>query len=291
MASWSCRQLKPSHQVLNHFAKQQLFESFASSFMRHLETALVVAVNRRLPEKLDEPREVQSVVIVRLEQFLINLGNHQLEFVLVKHCMVHVVLSKHLHKVDDRYDFLVALSALGRIAADWVLLGGVFVEQETEQSRVLLEHETHAVFLTIFFGAGKVNQDRFLFASSCCYWRRSDRQITKFSLWRFDVCQTNTSLWTYLLCQHRIWFKFFKSWCEPWIQLRAFLLAKDSFKFLLSNHRVTLQNETSLGHFKLSLWVKSFLLLLLLCLIKAFLVLLLNPLLFGCLVLLDSSES
>ena len=100
--------------------------------MRHLEATLVVAVNRRLPEKLDEPSEVQCVVIVRLEQLLIDLCHQQLEFVLAEHGVVHVVLSKHLHQVDDWYDFLIALSSLGYIATDRVLLGGVFVEQETE---------------------------------------------------------------------------------------------------------------------------------------------------------------
>jgi len=125
--------------------------------MRHLEAALVMAVNRRLPEELDEAREVQRVIIVRLEQLLIDLSHHQLEFVLVEHGMIHVVLSKHLHQVNDWNDFLVALSSLGCIAADRVLLGGVFVEQETEQGRVLLKHKAHAVFLTILFCACKVN--------------------------------------------------------------------------------------------------------------------------------------
>lgn len=67
------RELEPSDRIVDHFTEKQLINRLTSCFVRSLEPQLVVQVDGRLPEKLDEARKIKSIVIVGLEQSFVDL--------------------------------------------------------------------------------------------------------------------------------------------------------------------------------------------------------------------------
>lgn len=56
------RNFEPSDHVLNHIAEEKTSERLASCFVRRFESELLVAEDCRLPEELDEAREVDPFV-------------------------------------------------------------------------------------------------------------------------------------------------------------------------------------------------------------------------------------
>ena len=75
--------------------------------MRCLESSLVMTIDRRLPKELHEACEAESVSIIWLQKLAVDLLHHKLEFVLVQHCMIHIVVSVHLHQIGN-WDYFFA---------------------------------------------------------------------------------------------------------------------------------------------------------------------------------------
>ena len=64
---------EPCNLVLDHLAEQQILYAFATRLMRCFEPRLIVAVDGRLPEKLDKASKIHRIVIVGLEKLIIDL--------------------------------------------------------------------------------------------------------------------------------------------------------------------------------------------------------------------------
>ena len=82
--------------------------------------------------------------------------------------MVHIMVSIKFHEILDRYHFLTH-----GVKRAWsfkqIMFCSVFVEQEAEKSRIFLQYESDTVFLSIFFGAFKINKNTFFLDFSIGY--------------------------------------------------------------------------------------------------------------------------
>lgn len=71
------------------------------------QSLLLVTENGRLPEKLDESREVQGVIVIWFQKAFIDQLCQAQELALGQNRMVHVMLSEEPHQVGHGNKFLV----------------------------------------------------------------------------------------------------------------------------------------------------------------------------------------
>ena len=80
-----CSHFEPGDQIVDHFAEEKLIDRFAASLVRCFEPVLVVAVDGRLPEELDEAGKVQCVIVVGPQKLRVDLLHEVLKLMLRQH--------------------------------------------------------------------------------------------------------------------------------------------------------------------------------------------------------------
>ena len=75
-----------------------------------------MTVDSRLPEELDEARQVKSIVFVGLQYSIVDDRGYFLEFTLCKHAVVHVMISIQSDQICNRDQLLSLLMYL-----KWIL--------------------------------------------------------------------------------------------------------------------------------------------------------------------------